>query len=93
MKNFMFFFCQARRGDKDFIAHSLDLFIDFVQIFRKVLILLMQKVRDSLGYLPTYRTVPMRICTCLSCVIKIIPYLAYCIGTYGTLGPHNFDLN
>merc|ERR1712226_71122 len=30
-------------GDRDFIAHSLDLFIDFVQIFRKVLILLMQK--------------------------------------------------
>ena len=36
---------KARNGDKDFIAHSLDLFIDFVQIFRKVLILLMQKVR------------------------------------------------
>ena len=35
---------KARNGDKDFIAHSLDLFIDFVQIFRKVLILLMQKV-------------------------------------------------
>jgi len=34
---------KARMGDKDFIAHSLDLFIDFVQIFRKVLILLMQK--------------------------------------------------
>jgi len=34
---------KARRGDKDFVAHSLDLFIDFVQIFRKVLILLMQK--------------------------------------------------
>lgn len=34
---------KARRGDKDFIAHSLDLFIDFIQIFRKVLILLMQK--------------------------------------------------
>merc|ERR1712200_86498 len=34
---------KARRGDRDFIAHSLDLFIDFVQIFRKVLILLMQK--------------------------------------------------
>lgn len=34
---------KARRGDKDFIAHSLDLFIDFVQIFRKVLIILMQK--------------------------------------------------
>jgi FtsH-binding integral membrane protein len=34
---------KARNGDKDFIAHSLDLFIDFVQVFRKVLILLMQK--------------------------------------------------
>merc|ERR1712110_223108 len=34
---------KARKGDKDFIAHSLDLFIDFVQVFRKVLILLMQK--------------------------------------------------
>ena len=35
---------KARNGDRDFIAHSLDLFIDFVQVFRKVLILLMQKV-------------------------------------------------
>ena len=34
---------KARMGDRDFIAHSLDLFIDFVQVFRKVLILLMQK--------------------------------------------------
>jgi len=34
---------KAKRGDKDFIAHALDLFIDFVQIFRKVLIILMQK--------------------------------------------------
>ena len=38
---------KARNGDKDFIAHSLDLFIDFVQVFRKVLILLMQKVVNS----------------------------------------------
>ena len=37
---------KARNGDRDFIAHSLDLFIDFVQIFRKVLILLMQKVKN-----------------------------------------------
>ena len=37
---------KARNGDRDFIAHSLDLFIDFVQVFRKVLILLMQKVKD-----------------------------------------------
>lgn len=37
---------KRRRGDKDFIAHSLDLFIDFMQIFRKILILLMQKVSD-----------------------------------------------
>ena len=38
---------KGRNGDKDFVAHSLDLFIDFVQIFRKVLILLMQKVKDT----------------------------------------------
>jgi FtsH-binding integral membrane protein len=38
---------KVRRGDKDFIAHSLDLFIDFVQIFRKVLILLMQKEQSK----------------------------------------------
>lgn len=35
---------KRRRGDKDFIAHSLELFIDFIQIFRKVIIILMQKV-------------------------------------------------
>jgi len=34
---------KRRRGDRDFIAHSLDLFIDFMQIFRKIMILLMQK--------------------------------------------------
>merc|ERR1712080_750371 len=34
---------KARRGDTDFISHSLDLFIDFIQIFRKIVILLMQK--------------------------------------------------
>ena len=34
---------KARRGDTDFISHTLDLFIDFIQIFRKILILLMQK--------------------------------------------------
>lgn len=34
---------KRRLGDKDFIAHSLDLFIDFIQIFRKILIILMKK--------------------------------------------------
>jgi len=34
---------KARHGDRDFIAHSLDLFIDFIQVFRKILVLLMQK--------------------------------------------------
>lgn len=34
---------KRRRGDKDAIRHSLDLFIDFIQLFRKILILLMQK--------------------------------------------------
>jgi len=34
---------KRKRGDGDFIKHSLDLFIDFMQVFRRVLILLMQK--------------------------------------------------
>lgn len=34
---------KKRRGDGDFVGHSLDLFIDFMQIFRKIVILLMQK--------------------------------------------------
>lgn len=38
---------KRRRGDKDFVAHSLDLFIDFIQIFRKVVIILMQKESDK----------------------------------------------
>jgi len=38
---------KRRRGDKDFIAHSLDLFIDFMQVFRKVLVLLMQKEKQE----------------------------------------------
>lgn len=38
---------KRRLGDKDFIAHSLDLFIDFIQIFRKILIILMKKVRTE----------------------------------------------
>ena len=46
---------KARMGDKDFIAHSLDLFIDFVQVFRKVLILLMQKVRQQKGYFKKFQ--------------------------------------
>jgi len=34
---------KKRRGDGDFIGHSLYLFIDFMKVFRRVLILLMQK--------------------------------------------------
>jgi len=40
---------KKRRGDGDFIGHSLDLFIDFMQVFRKILILLMQKVNINYG--------------------------------------------
>lgn len=34
---------KRRRGEQDFIKHSLELFIDFVQVFRRIVILLMQK--------------------------------------------------
>ena len=35
---------KRRIGDKDFVWHSVDLFIDFVNIFRYLLIILAQKV-------------------------------------------------
>jgi hypothetical protein len=35
---------KKRRGDGDFIGHSVELFIDFIQVFRKVVIILTSKV-------------------------------------------------
>ncbi|XP_063226154.1 bax inhibitor 1 [Bacillus rossius redtenbacheri] len=34
---------KRRRGDKDFVTHSVDLFIDFISIFRRLVIILTQK--------------------------------------------------
>jgi len=34
---------KCRRGDKDYIWHSVDLFIDFIDIFRRLLIILAMK--------------------------------------------------
>ena len=36
---------KKRRGDGDFIGHSVELFIDFIQVFRKVIIILTSKVK------------------------------------------------
>jgi len=38
---------KRRAGDKDFIAHSVDLFVDFIGIFRRLLIILAQKVKNQ----------------------------------------------
>lgn len=38
---------KRRHGDKDFISHSVDLFIDFIGIFRRLLIILAQKANDK----------------------------------------------
>lgn len=35
---------KRRNGDKDFVAHSVDLFIDLFGIFRRLLIILAAKV-------------------------------------------------
>jgi hypothetical protein len=35
---------KRRRGDTDYIGHSVDLFIDFIQVFRKIVIIMTQKV-------------------------------------------------
>ncbi|XP_066998057.1 probable Bax inhibitor 1 [Anabrus simplex] len=34
---------KRRHGDKDFISHSVDLFMDFIGIFRRILVLLTQR--------------------------------------------------
>ncbi|XP_015513634.1 probable Bax inhibitor 1 [Neodiprion pinetum] len=38
---------KRRMGSKDFIAHSLDLFIDFIGVFRRLLIILTQKEQQN----------------------------------------------
>ncbi|KAL4217340.1 Bax inhibitor 1 [Mactra antiquata] len=38
---------KARRGDDDYIWHSLDLFIDFINIFRRLLIILANKENNK----------------------------------------------
>lgn len=48
MSAFVLFDTQAiiekrRAGNKDYIAHSLDLFIDFLQVFKHLMIILMEK--------------------------------------------------
>lgn len=35
---------KRRMGDKDFIIHSIDLFIDLIGMFKRILILFMQRV-------------------------------------------------
>ena len=34
-------------GDRDFIYHSLDLFVDFISILRKLIIILTKKENDN----------------------------------------------
>lgn len=38
---------KRRLGSKDFVGHSLDLFVDFIGIFRRLLIILTQKEQES----------------------------------------------
>ncbi|CAG9817101.1 unnamed protein product [Phaedon cochleariae] len=52
MCGFVLFDTQAiiekrRMGNRDFVAHSLDLFVDFIGIFRRLLIILTQKEEES----------------------------------------------
>lgn len=38
-------------GDKDFVTHSIDLFIDFIGIFRRLMVILSQKVSCLATYI------------------------------------------
>ena len=40
---------KRQRGDKDFIMHSVELFIDFVSVFKKLLIIMTNKVKIILS--------------------------------------------
>lgn len=39
---------KRRMGNKDFVQHALELFIDFIGMFRRLVIILTQKVSRSL---------------------------------------------
>lgn len=39
---------KRRSGDKDFVIHSVDLFIDFIGIFRRLVIILSEKVCSTI---------------------------------------------
>lgn len=41
---------KCRMGNKDAIQHSLDLFYDVINIFRRLLVILMQKVRNEVNF-------------------------------------------
>lgn len=38
---------KRRMGNKDFVTHAMDLFVDFISIFRRLLIILTQKEEES----------------------------------------------
>lgn len=38
---------KRRAGDRDFVAHSVDLFVDLIGIFRRIVIILSEKERQS----------------------------------------------
>ena len=70
---------KKRRGDGDFIGHSLDLFIDFMQVFRKILILLMQKVNINYGKFSGHAIV---------CNLTLIEYLYISIFILSCIAYH-----
>jgi FtsH-binding integral membrane protein len=44
---------KRRNGDRDFVTHSLDLFLDFIGIFKRLVIILTEKV-SFIGHLVHY---------------------------------------
>lgn len=50
---------KRRMGSKDFVAHSLDLFIDFIGIFKRLVIILTQKVIRDRYIIPLQFPLPV----------------------------------
>ena len=71
-------------GDNDYIRHSLDLFLDFINIFRRLLVILASKVRVCVCVtvcvcvcVTVCVCVCVTVCVCLCCHSKTVMELSF----------------
>ena len=62
-------------GNDDFIWHSLDLFLDFVNIFRRLLVILASKVRVGFVCVVCVFVFVLFVCVCVVCVFVFVLFV------------------